>query len=103
MAKKALGRGIGALIPTEPRERSPRERNASAHEIDITLIESNKHQPRKSFNEEELQGLPIHRLRGHHRNRSSSPARENTIVAGRTRWRGPKLAALAKSRPSSAT
>lgn len=98
MAKKALGRGIGALIPTEPRERSPRERNAPSHEIDITLIESNKHQPRKSFDEEELQGLAdsivsvgiieplILRPRGD----------KYEIVAGERRWRAAKLAGLAR-------
>lgn len=98
MAKKALGRGIGALIPTEPRERSPRERNASGSEIDITLIESNKHQPRKSFDEEELQGLAdsivsvgiieplILRQRGE----------KYEIVAGERRWRAAKLAGLTK-------
>ena len=48
MAKKALGRGLGALINTEEN----REENLT--ELRINDIEPNINQPRKNFDDEKL-------------------------------------------------
>lgn len=57
MAKKALGRGLGALIPQAPPAESNSELMQGAVEIPIDSITPNSGQPRKSFRQEELEGL----------------------------------------------
>ncbi len=52
--KKALGRGLDALIPDfEPLETRPQD----YFECDINLIRPNRYQPRLTFSEDELEGL----------------------------------------------
>lgn len=53
MAKKALGRGLEALIPKRPME----ERKGAAQQIPIAKIKPNPYQPRKIFKPEDLQEL----------------------------------------------
>src|SRR5258708_18523155 len=53
MAKKALGRGLEALIPKRPLD----EKKGPAHQIPIAKIKPNPFQPRKIFKPEELQEL----------------------------------------------
>ncbi len=70
MAKKsALGRGLGALLPVEPREgqdiieasletrSSKTSANGVSTGIDLSLISPNPYQPRKDFDPEELEEL----------------------------------------------
>ena len=98
MAKKALGRGLNALIPTEPKARGNRTPAAKNNEIDISRIESNKDQPRKTFDREELQGLADSIISvGIIEPLILRPKGENyEIVAGERRWRAAKLAGLKK-------
>jgi ParB family chromosome partitioning protein len=53
MAKKALGRGLEALIPKRPME----EKKGPAQQIPIAKIKPNPFQPRKIFKAEDLQEL----------------------------------------------
>lgn len=55
MPKKALGKGLEALIP----QRQPVQVAASdgVMQIDVDKIEANPHQPRKNFNDERLRQL----------------------------------------------
>src|SRR5580658_6662805 len=53
MAKKALGRGLEALIP----KRLIEEKKGSAQQIPLSKVRPNPYQPRKTFRPEELQEL----------------------------------------------
>lgn len=53
MSKKALGRGLEALIPKKPAE----ERKGSAQQIPLSRIKPNTFQPRKVFRPEDLHDL----------------------------------------------
>jgi ParB family chromosome partitioning protein len=56
MIKKGLGRGIGALIPVA--EEKPGNKDAALPpRVPVSEITTNPHQPRKQFNEEQLQEL----------------------------------------------
>ncbi|MDP8218455.1 MAG: ParB/RepB/Spo0J family partition protein [Candidatus Theseobacter exili] len=68
MAKKALGRGLSALIPEasgkvvlqapSPKVEKPKEKtNDSVSEIDVSKISRNPYQPRKQFDEEKMKEL----------------------------------------------
>ena len=54
MTRKALGRGLGALIPEAPHDDAP---NAQVLEISVEQIERNKEQPRTRFDEASLREL----------------------------------------------
>ena len=56
MAKKALGRGLGALIPSEDTNFSEME---SIQDIPIARIEANTFQPRTHFEDQKLQELAV--------------------------------------------
>jgi len=53
--KKALGRGLEALIPQAPPVAADSE--VPVFEIDVTDVETNPHQPRKSFDDDKLKQL----------------------------------------------
>lgn len=53
MAKKALGRGLEALIPKKPTE----EKKGGGQPIPLSKIKPNPYQPRKIFRSEDLQEL----------------------------------------------
>jgi len=53
MEKKALGKGLAALLP----ESEAKETGQTIHMIPVTHIVPNRHQPRKTFVEEELREL----------------------------------------------
>lgn len=55
MAKKALGKGLGALM--DIREEIDQEQQKTPSEIDIQLIDINPNQPRKNFDAEKLREL----------------------------------------------
>ena len=62
MAKRVLGKGLGAIIsssptPVEDMERGITEDAQRIVDIDVELIKPNPDQPRTHFNEEEIQGL----------------------------------------------
>ena len=58
MAKKrpGLGRGLEALIPSQPTEESTSE-NRGIQQIPVEVIAANPYQPRKDFNHQQLQEL----------------------------------------------
>ena len=53
MEKKALGKGLAALLP----ESEARETGQTIHMIPVAQIVPNRNQPRKTFVEEELREL----------------------------------------------
>ena len=53
MEKKALGKGLAALLP----ESEAKETGQTIHMIPVTQIQPNRYQPRKTFVEEELREL----------------------------------------------
>src|SRR5580658_8767583 len=53
MTKKALGRGLEALIPKRPLD----EKKGPAQQIPLSKIKPNPFQPRKNFKPEDLQEL----------------------------------------------
>lgn len=102
MAKKGLGRGLGALLgnenpPDDVFEASPQSDKGAISEIKLVDIEPNRDQPRKDFDEEKLEEL-------------ASSVREHgvitpiivkksqngfySIVAGERRWRAAKKAGI---------
>jgi len=90
MAKKALGRGLGALINTEEN----REENLT--ELRINDIEPNINQPRKNFDDEKLVQL-AESIKQHGVVQPIVVKKEkNTykIVAGERRWRAARIAGL---------
>lgn len=95
MAKRrALGKGLGALIPQVPAE--GKESESKLREMDISQIVPNPEQPRKVFDEEALkelaesiknqgllQPLVVREFEGNYQ-----------IVVGERRWRASQLAGL---------
>lgn len=96
--RKALGKGLGALLPTRPpvAQPSPTEPQAAPETVAIDLIDPNPLQPRHHFQQERLTEL-------------AQSIRENGIiqplvvrqagsryqlVAGERRWRAAKLAGI---------
>ena len=90
---KGLGRGLGALLGdfTEP--------TAETHSLPIQSIEPNPLQPRKTFDEEELQQLADSiQEHGIIQPLAVRPVGEGyyQIIAGERRWRAARLAGLAE-------
>ena len=101
---KGLGKGLGALlgaeaeIETRRNPTKPAEKKDESGEIlvKIRLIEPNRTQPRKNFNEEELQEL-ADSIRQHGVIQPLIVTKEGEryqIVAGERRWRAARLAGL---------
>ena len=101
---KGLGKGLGALLGAEAEietRRNPAktaEKKAEGGEmlVKIRLIEPNRTQPRKNFNEEELQEL-ADSIRQHGVIQPLIVTKEGEhyqIVAGERRWRAARLAGL---------
>lgn len=90
MSKKALGRGLEALIGADPIE------SASIQEIELYKIKPNPDQPRKGFDQESLvelaASLKTHGLLQPILVQSSGD--EYVIIAGERRYRAAKLAGL---------
>ena len=96
-AKSGLGRGLDALIPdTKTAQARTAEDNASPVMLRISLVEPNKEQPRKQFNDESIEELaqsikqygviqPIIVCKNGER---------YEIVAGERRWRAARKAGL---------
>lgn len=95
MSKKALGKGIGALLNTSKSESDAQP----GTQVDIGLIKTNPQQPRKVFSEESLKELaasikekgviqPVIVER--------NPDQSYTLVAGERRYRAARMAGLAR-------
>jgi len=98
MAKKALGRGLNALIPSELTIPNSRTSSQKSDEIDISKIESGSNQPRQFFDKKELQGLADSIISvGIIEPLIVRPKADGyEIVAGERRWRAAKIAGLKK-------
>ncbi|WP_090003482.1 MULTISPECIES: ParB/RepB/Spo0J family partition protein [unclassified Candidatus Frackibacter] len=94
VSEKRLGRGLGALIPSQSSEG---ESKNEIKKIDIEKINSNPYQPREDFNEELLEDLSYsiqeHGLIQPITVREKARGKYQ-LVAGERRWRAAKLAGL---------
>lgn len=98
-AKRGLGKGIDSLIPvkSEPEQTSQNiQQEGDKVMVSLSLVEPNRKQPRKSFNEDKLeeladsikqQGVLIPLMVRHNGNMFE-------IIAGERRWRASKKAGL---------
>lgn len=91
--RSGLGRGLGALIPTEMVEHRP----ATLVELPVTALEPNPHQPRRHFDEESLAALTasvreLGVLQPVLVRRTAADRYE--LIAGERRWRSAKRAGL---------
>lgn len=98
-AKRGLGKGIDSLIPvkSEPEQTSQDiQQEGDKIMVSLSLVEPNRKQPRKSFNEDKLeeladsikqQGVLIPLMVRHNGNMFE-------IIAGERRWRASKKAGL---------
>jgi len=92
MVKKALGRGLDALIP----QQAPKMPDSSPTEMDIDEIVPNRNQPRKRFDQQELENL-AESIRSVGIVEAIVLRREGekyAIIAGERRWRAARLAGL---------
>ncbi len=108
MAKKGLGKGLDALIPAgkksnAPAASKPAESKDSAKDskegvttVKITMVEPNRDQPRRKFNEDQLQELADSIKQFGVLEPLLVQDRDNhyEIIAGERRWRASKLAGL---------
>ena len=107
MAKKGLGKGLDALIPagkkTAPAASKSSEAQADAKEnkdgvtmVKITMVEPNREQPRRKFDEDALQELADSIKQFGVLQPLVVQDRKNhyEIIAGERRWRASKLAGL---------
>src|ERR1039458_2225346 len=102
--RKALGRGLQALIesrtpklvPTAP-SAAPAESAGGVRQIPVELIQPNPYQPRRTFQADRLEELAASiRSRGVVQPFLVRPAGERfEVVAGERRWRASKQAGLA--------
>src|SRR5215218_2003637 len=94
MTRRALGRGLSALLPDKPATTSE-----EMVEIDLDLIEPNNFQPRTSFDEERLEQL-AQSIRANGIIQPLLVRRTSTekyqLVAGERRWRAAQRAGLPK-------
>lgn len=88
-SRRALGRGLDALIPAT-------ESKAGAAEIPIALVSPNPHQPRQTIDEDSLAEL-VASIREHGVIQPlvvTQIADEYQLIAGERRWRAAQLAGL---------
>lgn len=93
MEKKALGKGLAALLP----ESEAKETGQTIHMIPVAQIVPNRHQPRKTFVEEELREL-VESVKRHGILQPVLVRRKSEdlyeLIAGERRFRAAKLAQL---------
>lgn len=95
MAKKALGKGLGALMGME--DASAEAEKQPAREVDIQKIDINKEQPRKHFDEEKMRDLADSiRQHGVIQPLVVKPEANGryTIIAGERRYRAARMVGL---------
>ena len=94
--RPALGRGLSALIPDVPQ---PAARTDAPVEVDLDLIEPNRHQPRRIMDDAKLEEL-AQSIRGSGIIQPIVVRRQGEgayeIVAGERRWRAAQRAGLLK-------
>ena len=95
MAKKGLGKGLDTVFGDE----SENILEGAVSDVKITLVEPNKNQPRKTFDEDKLEAL----AQSLKENGMIQPiivtkakSGRYTIVAGERRWRAAKLAGFSE-------
>lgn len=96
-AKSGLGRGLDALIPdVKPAQAVPAEDNTSPVMLRLSLIEPNKDQPRKQFNDESIDELAqsIKQYGVIQPIIVCKRGQRYEIVAGERRWRAARKAGL---------
>lgn len=94
MNRKALGRGLGALLSSD----STVDLGAEPSEVDIDLIVPGSMQPRTHFDEASLQGL-ADSIRTHGIVQPLLVRRRDggyELIAGERRWRAAKLAGISR-------
>lgn len=97
MAKRGLGKGLGALIREESVVETTTELEKDVRVIKITQIEPNKSQPRTDFDEEKLNALAGSIAEYGVLQPIVVKLNQNgfyTIVAGERRWRAARIAKL---------
>lgn len=97
MAKKGLGRGLDALLPTE--DEAVGSGNKEFITVATAFVEPNRKQPRKHFDEEELSALSESVKRYGVLQPITVKDEKNgfyTIIAGERRWRAAKMAGLSE-------
>jgi ParB family transcriptional regulator, chromosome partitioning protein len=95
--RKALGRGLGALLPTRPPEPLAAPPAEAAQAISIDLIDPNPLQPRRTFPTDRLEEL-AQSIRANGIIQPLVVRRAGDryqLVAGERRWRAAKLAGIA--------
>ncbi len=96
MARRSgLGKGLGALIPTE----ATGERNSALREVPISSIRANSFQPRTHFDEESMSSLAasireLGVLQPVLVREVDGSAESYELIAGERRWRAAKRAGL---------
>lgn len=106
MAKRGLGKGLDSLIPSNVMEQPIKAASTSSEEkekkeegtvmVKITMVEPNREQPRKNFDEDSLQEL-ADSIKQFGLLQPILVQNKNTyyeIVAGERRWRAAKIAGL---------
>lgn len=98
--KRGLGKGLSALIPDEPLIDvvDVKSNDERIHFIDISLIEPNREQPRKEFDEDALSEL-VESVQRHGVLQPIIIRKRNKgyeIVAGERRWRAAREAGLSE-------
>ena len=97
MAKKGLGRGLGALLDTTAVVETTTEAERDVKKIKITQIEPNKTQPRTEFDEEKIEELADSIREYGLIQPIVVKLNKNgfyTIIAGERRWRAARRAGL---------
>ncbi len=100
-AKKGLGKGLDAMIPNVQSKPKSRQSKSEIQEkgetvLSINLVEPNRDQPRKNFNEDALQEL-ADSIKQHGIVQPLVVIKKDDyyqIIAGERRWRAAKLANL---------
>lgn len=97
--RKGLGKGLDLMIPDvvgESKQENKEEKKAAETIVKITLIEPNREQPRKNFDEDALQELAESIKQFGLLQPILVQDRKNhfEIIAGERRWRAAKLAGL---------
>ena len=99
MAKKGLGRGLDALMPVDFEEAAVQSDSKEFIKVKLSYVEPNREQPRKSFDEEELEAL-AESIKEYGIIQPITVKDEGngfySIIAGERRWRAAKLAGLSE-------
>ncbi len=94
--KRGLGKGLSALIPDETLDNNNEIDNDTIYNINLSLIEPNIEQPRKSFNDDAMLEL-AYSIKKHGVIQPIVVRKHNDgyqIIAGERRWRAAREAGL---------